>query len=135
MVHLVERGDITSTQASHRSLREGHGQLHLHPITVRFVSLYDSVSTRTYYGGVVKSFPDGEGNKEGWWTTVKYNVLKMFYNYLYIIIIIILNSIITRHTSAYRTEKFALPKPPRNILNPHAPLSSSPTQTPWISLT
>ena len=65
MVHLVERGDITSTQASHRSLREGCGQLHLHPITVRFVSLYDSVSTRTYYGGVVKSFPDGEGNKEG----------------------------------------------------------------------
>ena len=66
VVHLVERGDITSTQASHRSLREGRGQLPLHPITVRFVSLYDSVSTRTYYGWVVKSFPVmGKERKKG----------------------------------------------------------------------
>ena len=57
VVHLVERGDITSTQASHRSLREGCSQLHLHQVTVRFVSLYDWVSTSTYYGWVVKSFP------------------------------------------------------------------------------
>ena len=68
VVHLVERGVITSTQASHRSPREGRGQLHLHSVTVRFVSLYDSVSTSTYYGGVVKSFPDGEGKEEGGWS-------------------------------------------------------------------
>ena len=42
------------------------------------------------------------------------------YNYLYIIIF---NSIITMHTGAYRTEKFAPPKPPRNILNRQVPIS------------
>ena len=57
VVHLVERGVITSTQASHRSPREGRGQLHLHPVTVRFVSLYDSVSTSTYYGGGSEVIP------------------------------------------------------------------------------
>ena len=28
------------------------------------VLVFDSVSTGTYYGGVVKSFPDGEGKEE-----------------------------------------------------------------------
>ena len=46
MVHIASTG-------SHR------------PSAMETQCIYDSVSTGTYYGGVVKSFPDGEGKEEG----------------------------------------------------------------------